>query len=107
MDHLNEERGRGCFLEFMNARPIGKYLVNYSFVYKLLAKHGITSRDEVIHCTQQDEMAYPFYEEGLVAKPYKRNPPPKVRAGDIVEVIFCKELVYDESIVIENDASME
>lgn len=107
MAHLNKERGRGSFLEFVNARPIGQYLVDFRFVYKLLAQHGITSRDEFLHCTQQDEMIYPFYEEGLVAQPYSKNPPPKVRAGDIVEVILCKELVYDEDIVMKNDASME
>ena len=97
----------GGLLGFVDARPIGKYLVNFSFVYKLLAQHGITNEDELIHRTQQDELIYPFYEEGLVAHPYSRNPPPKVRAGDIVEVILCKELVYDENFVIKNDECME
>ncbi len=103
MAHL----GSGRFLESVNARSIGKYLVNFRFVYSLLEQHGITSGDELIHCTQQDEMVYPFYEEGLVFEPYTRNPPPKVRAGDIVEVILCKELVYDEELVIKNDDCME
>lgn len=106
MEHLNKERGGG-FLEFVNARPIGKYLVNFRFVYKLLEQHRITSENELIHRTKQDEMIYPFYEESLVFKPYTRSPPPKVRAGDIVEVILCKELAYDEKLVIKNDDSME
>ena len=111
MDHLTLSLGstktRGSFLDFVNARNIEKYLADFRFVYKLLARHGIRSGDEEAICqTQEDELMYPFYEEGVVEYPYPRNPPPKVRAGDIVEVILCKDLVY-ENLVIKNDDAME
>ena len=77
--------------KYCHALDIGEYLVDFRFLSNLHSLREIMCKnDSSLEPVEKDEMMFPFYEK--LVPPYTRNLPPKVRSGDIVEVVSMAKL---------------